>query len=60
MRIIRNGRKPEDREHRATCTNCDTRFEFAQKEAKYITDQRDGDYLHICCPVCGHSVAVSP
>ena len=50
------GKKPEDRVYTDQCNNCVTVFEYQRKEAKFVPDQRDGDFLSIDCPVCGHNV----
>lgn len=60
MRIIRPGKEPRNKEYRTTCGNCDCHFEFVASEAKEVQDQRDGDYLEIACPTCGHAVTVTP
>ncbi len=56
MKIISKGRKPEEKEYRVTCDDCDTVFEFKKREAQYVSDQRDGDALKIKCPVCNRMV----
>lgn len=52
MKIIERGTMPGDRDWQATCTHCRTRFEFKQSEGEFHTDQRDGDYVTVKCPVC--------
>ena len=52
MKIITPGRIPENIEIRATCNHCKTVFEFTPKEATIRSDQRDGDYYEVCCPMC--------
>jgi RNase P subunit RPR2 len=52
MKIIKEGLIPEEVVYRTTCTKCDTEFEFSEKEAKVTSDQRDGDYVSIPCPLC--------
>lgn len=52
MKIIKRGTIPSERRWEFTCRNCGTVFEIAQAEAKLVSDQRDGDYLAIDCPVC--------
>jgi len=59
MKIIRHGQKPEEKTYEVTCAHCRTVFEFTQGEAKYRSDQRDGDYLEIPCPVCSKTVTKS-
>lgn len=52
MRIIKEGKPPKEKLLTATCRNCKTEIEFAMKEASYISDQRDGDFVSINCPIC--------
>lgn len=52
MKIIRQGKLPEEQAYRAECYRCDTIFEFQRKEATFQRDQRDGDCLVIECPHC--------
>lgn len=52
MRIIREGKIPEEKTYTVECHYCKTAFEFAQKEGRYQPDQRDGDYIEIACPTC--------
>lgn len=60
VEIIRQGQIPEEQVFEATCTNCKTHFRFKRKEAKYVSDQRDGDFLEIPCPLCSKTVYKSP
>jgi hypothetical protein len=32
---------------------CDCKFRFAASEARFVSDQRDGDDYVIKCPECG-------
>ncbi|MBI1620052.1 hypothetical protein [Aquamicrobium zhengzhouense] len=52
VQIIRPGTLPEERAYTATCRNCDCQFTFLRADARYVPDQRDGDYLSIPCPTC--------
>jgi hypothetical protein len=52
VKIIHRGTDPKDVTHRAVCNRCKTEIEFTQSEAIYHSDQRDGDFLSIACPVC--------
>lgn len=56
MKIITPGRLPDLIEIRAACSNCGTVFEFTPKEATRQSDQRDGGYYEIPCPLCGKVV----
>lgn len=59
MEILSRGTLPEEREHIATCGYCNTKIKFIQSEAKYVPDQRDGDFLTIGCPVCSRQIRKS-
>lgn len=52
MEILHRGTAPSERVHEATCNSCKTKVRFTQGEAKYNSDQREGDYLSVSCPVC--------
>ena len=52
MQIIKRGQVPEEKELEATCLRCTTVIRFRAGEAKYVDDQRDGDFYQIECPVC--------
>ena len=55
MKILKKGNKPEDRVYRNTCSNCRSELEFFAHETQLVSDQRDGNYFTIKCPVCGYS-----
>lgn len=54
MKIIGRGSLPGEREWKALCGNCRTRFEFLEKEGQVHDDQRDGRYITVLCPVCSN------
>jgi len=56
MEILFRGQLPELKVYEATCTHCETVISFVRSEALYRSDQRDGDYLIIKCPVCSNSI----
>lgn len=60
MKIIQKGKVPSTTLH-CTCGHCGTVFECDQSEAQYQSDQRDGDYWRIKCPLsgCGREVNVA-
>lgn len=60
MRIIKAGILPENKVITATCMYCKCVFEFSVKEAKHVSDQRDGDYYQIDCPTCSRTLSVNP
>lgn len=59
MKIIQRGHLPENVPVRLTCRRCHTLFEFEVREATYTSDQREGDYYHIACPLCSRQCFVS-
>lgn len=59
MKIIKQGQDPQATPLRATCTRCHTQIEFHPIEAKYIADQRDGDFYQIACPVCPATITAN-
>lgn len=59
MRIIREGKLPEEKVATVTCGYCACYFEFAQKEGTSIYDQRDGNCVQIACPTCSRYIYVS-
>ena len=56
MFIIKRGKKPEDTVNRGTCNRCRTEVEFRRSEGEVTHDQRDGDFVSVDCPVCGHKI----
>lgn len=52
--IIKEGKKKIP-VFRATCSCCDCVFEFNKEDAEFGED-RDGKYLKLDCPCCGHPV----
>jgi hypothetical protein len=51
VRIIKEGKKPEDDEYTCTCGRCGCEFEFQKKEAKMESDYRE-TRMTIECPCC--------
>lgn len=56
MKIISRGEPPEIKPVRAECGHCHTVVEFLVVEARYVSDQRDGDYYSLKCPVCTREI----
>ena len=52
MKIIKEGVDPATQPMYATCSRCRTQIQFLPGEASYHSDQRDGDFYQIKCPVC--------
>jgi hypothetical protein len=59
MKVLKVGRFPEDKVYVVTCGYCKSEIEFAQKEGKITSDQRDGDYISITCPICKKQIIKS-
>lgn len=59
IEITKRGSLPGDRKASAECRNCSTQFTFQQSDAAFHSDQRDGDYYSVPCPLCSTSVIVS-
>ena len=59
MEILHRGTPPSEREYRGSCTNCKTVIKFKANEAKRHSDQRDGDFLSIGCPICNGTIYVN-
>lgn len=53
MKIITPGKLPQEKVYTTTCRNCGCRFEFTRDDARYVSDQRDGDALTVRCPQQG-------
>lgn len=56
MKIISQGEDPAKKVIQAKCSHCGTVVEFEQSEAKLVSDQREGDFYQIGCPVCHHTI----
>lgn len=56
MKVLRQGVRPEEKTHQVTCTNCKSELEFQQHEATIHSDQREGDWMEIKCPVCAAKI----
>lgn len=54
VKIIKEGKLPQDQIHRATCGNCGTVFDFKRGEAEYDAGGfGTGPSLKITCPLEG-------
>jgi hypothetical protein len=52
VEILKKGKSPLELTYDHTCKICKTRFRFAYSEGQRMSDNRDGDYLTIDCPIC--------
>lgn len=53
MRIITQGALPENKVYQTTCQRCTTTYEFFAHEARFVSDQREGDAYVAKCPLTG-------
>lgn len=58
IEILEKGTPPAARTYTARCRKCTSLLRFAQSDAEYQHDQRDGDFLAIECPVCRAALTV--
>lgn len=58
MKIIKKGLVPEELPVQVTCNHCRSILEFLITEARFTSDQRDGDFYTINCPVCHHDINI--
>ncbi|MGJ7500088.1 hypothetical protein ACSFBF_06985 [Variovorax sp. ZT5P49] len=56
MKIISRGKLPDLQPIQAECGYCHTVVEFTRQEARHVSDQRDGDYYSLACPVCSKEI----
>lgn len=56
MEIVRQGADPVKQHIEGECTRCRTVIKFLPVEARYVPDQRDGDFYSIQCPVCPNMI----
>jgi uncharacterized protein with PIN domain len=56
MKIIKQGKLPENRIHKTTCDKCGTVFEFEEKESQVRSFPRNESARIVKCPFCGKDV----
>lgn len=59
MKIIHKGTDPATKPVLAQCRRCNTQVEFMPNEATYVSDQRDGDFYSVDCPVCNNEITAN-
>jgi predicted RNA-binding Zn-ribbon protein involved in translation (DUF1610 family) len=59
VKILKQGKLAADEVYQGDCNHCGTEVEFQRKEARYVSDQRDGDALVVECPTCKHEIWTS-
>lgn len=61
VNITKRGLVPSAVIHKASCNTCGTEFTFLTTDTKYHSDQRDGDYYSLTCPLpgCGNLITIN-
>jgi hypothetical protein len=59
VKIIHRGEDPATQPVLAQCSRCGTQIEFMPSEAQFVSDQRDGDFYRIGCPICNHEITAN-
>ena len=59
IEVVELGTPPDQVEYETRCQKCQSKLKFKRSDAKYVNDQRDGDYLTVECPVCKNLVTKS-
>ena len=54
IKILKQGKLPEDIQYAFECYNCKTEFVATNADGKRVQEQRDGDYTEVNCPTCGY------
>lgn len=54
IKILKQGRLPEEVTYKFTCGHCRTEFTAQAKDGKVQSDQREGSWLEVACPLCHH------
>lgn len=54
IKIIKQGKLPQEREYMFRCYNCKTEFSATEADGKRYFDQLGGDYIEVICPLCEH------
>jgi hypothetical protein len=60
VKILREGKLPEERVWEGTCTICGTLAECRERELKVTHDQRDGTSGSAACPLCKKPMTFYP
>lgn len=56
MEILFKGTLPKDRDVEGTCYTCKTRVRFKVGEGTITSNQRDGTFVTVACPVCTNPI----
>lgn len=57
IRIIKQGKLPEEKVYRFTCYHCKTEFTAQEKDGNKTYNQHDGTSVTVSCPLCNHQVS---
>lgn len=52
IKILKQGRLPEEVTYKFLCNNCVTEFTAQKKDCKVGSGQRVGNWLEVACPIC--------
>ena len=56
IEVLERGSPPSEKVYETHCNGCHSKLRFKRSDAQFTSDQRDGDFLSIACPVCGRNV----
>lgn len=60
MEVLEKGTGgPDDKAAIFACRKCGAKVKGKKSEGKYVSDWKDGDFVEMECPQCGHVNAVS-
>ncbi len=59
IKIVRQGKDPRLDTMAGTCSNCKTGVECLRHECNSTSDQRDGDWYSVVCPVCKRDITMT-
>lgn len=54
IKILKQGRLPEEVTYKFGCHHCSTEFTAQKKDGVVGHDQREGIWLAVACPLCHH------
>lgn len=58
MEIIERGVPKSERTVTFSCDECKSKLRAAEKDGKYRSCQREGDWVEYICPVCKNTIYV--
>lgn len=56
IKIIRQGKLPEETEYTGTCNKCKTEVEFLEKDGTKQSDIHGDTYIYCKCPLCNNTI----